>query len=83
MSHFLAKQVEIVLTVLALENGQISRWILRYDDPRYHDTLYSVYLRKSIGAEWVADCVDYEIAKHLAGVLSIVYHVPISDLTEQ
>ena len=65
----LTERVEILLTILALENGQISRWILKHDDPRYHDTNYSVYLRKPMGAEWVADCVDHKTAKHLAGVL--------------
>ena len=82
MSYFLTEEVQIVLTILALENGQISRWILRHDDPRYHDSLYSIYLKKPNGREWVADCVDKEIANHLAGLLALVYRVPESDQTE-
>ena len=82
MSRFLTEEVQIVLTILALENGQISRWILRHDDPRYPDTLYSIYLKQPKGRRWVADCVDIQIANHLAGVLSLVYRVPVSNQTE-
>lgn len=82
MSRFLTEEVQILLTILALENGQISRWILRHDDPRYHDSLYSIYLKQPKGRVWVADCADWKTAERLAGLLALIHRVPVSDQTE-
>ena len=82
MFNVLTEEIEILLTILALENGQISRWILTHDDPRYHDVLYSVYMKLPKGRKWVADCGDWKTAERLAGLLALIHRVPVSDQTE-
>jgi len=74
-------QVVIELTTFALMNGLPSRWIINNADPTISDTMYSVYLRKYQMVEWVADCVDHEVADSLANVLSLKYHAPLLDKT--